>query len=164
MMLKVRFLEKNVKRFNNGKITAIQLWGEIKWHYTGVDNHLFWPWMKNYIKHKRIIITDGYLVTVEGKATCSDEDIIDEVFGERIAEARAKITLYKFMKNLCKQVYTYYRVLLYGHRPLGIRANKENEDSLYQSYLKYNALADKEELHLKDLLYGQSNSEGSTNN
>lgn len=161
MMLKVRFLEKNVKRFSNGKITIVQLRGATNWPY-GTDNHLFWPWVKNYIKHKQNIITDGYTVMVKGKAACSDEDTMDNVLGERIAEARAKITLYKFMKNLCKKVYMYYRTLLYGHRDIGIGVNKENEDSLYQSYLKYNALADKEEQHLNDLLNGRISTKSSS--
>lgn len=161
MMFKVRFLEKNVKRFNNGKITTVQLRGEIKWPYS-VDNHLFWLWMKNYINHNQNIIADGYTAIVKGKAVCSDEDTVDNVLGERIAEARAKITLYKFMKNLCKKVYMYYRTLLYGHRDIGIGVNKENEGSLYQSYLKYNALVDKEEQHLNDLLNGRISTKGSS--
>lgn len=161
MMLKVRFLEKNVKRFNNGKITTVQLRGEIKWPYS-VGNHLFWLWMKNYIKHKQNIIADGYTAIVKGKAVCSDEDTVDNVLGERIAEARAKIALYKFMKNLCKQVYIYYRILLYGHSVIKIEIDKENKDNLYQSILKYRKLVDKEEQHLNDLLNGRISTKSSS--
>jgi hypothetical protein len=161
MMLKVRFLEKNVKRFNNGKITTVQLRGGINWPY-GADNHLFWLWMKNYIKHNQNITTDGYTVIVKGKAACSDEDTIDNVLGERIAEARAKITLYKFMKNLCKQVYTYYKNLLCGQSVIKIEIDKENKDSLCNSHLKYCALVGKEEQHLNDLLNGRISTKSSS--
>lgn len=54
------------------------------------------------------IKVDGHIVfshSFIGKSNCHPEDAFDDIKGKRIAESKAKIKLFKFMKNHTKKLY-----------------------------------------------------------
>lgn len=163
-MFKVSFTDKKIQRFHNSRVTVVTLNGEICFPYDWIGRYPC-KVINRIMELQRYsnISTDGYDIEVQGKAVCSKEDTVDEVLGERIAEARAKMTLYKFMRDLCKEVYMYYREFLYGKNTITVEHNDKN-DNLIKSVLKYDSLYTMEWHHLNSLLNGQSNSEGSTDN
>ena len=154
-MYKVSFADdfKKVKRFNN-KVTKVTLKGTIKNTYTSDDLYIpqsIYDWMRdNNCKFPDTL-------EVSGIAIRSDNDKDDPVLGERLAEARAKLKIYKFMKTFCHKMLEYYTLKLYGtkasNNTIVIKVNPE-KDSLFKAYMKYDKLVDVENNHIKQLLYG----------
>lgn len=157
-MLKVSFKDKEgcpakkVEVFND-KATVITLTGVIKapewWWKIPKEIH---KWMAN---HPSVEVYDNLLgnviVKVIGKSICSDEDEFNPVFGERIAEARAKKKLYGFMLTLTKKLICYYHNLLYGK--FAVKVEGEAADScIYKEMEKYSILYGAELEHLRNLL------------
>lgn len=91
-----------------------------------------------------------------GKSVCSAEDTFDPVIGERIAESRAKIRLYKFVHTLLHKLYVYYFNIIFGDRYALCNIEKTAEYSkpggIFEEMGKYKSLLDKETLHLEKLL------------
>lgn len=155
-MYKVSFTDnfKKVERFNN-KVTKVTLEGIINNIYThdpiSIPTPVF-EWMASIIgPHINII-------KMSGTAVRNDKDKDDPVLGERLAEARAKLKIYKFMKTFCYKMLKYYALKLYGintNSAITVRAiNQESYDnSLQKAYKKYNRLVDVENTHIKQLLY-----------
>lgn len=153
-MYKVSFTNdfKKVERFGN-KVTRVTLKGTIKNIYASDDLNIPQPirdWMwDNNCKN---------LDTLEvlGIAVRSDNDKDDPVLGERLAEARAKLKIYKFMRTFCHKMLEYYTLKLYGtkasNNTIVIKVNPE-KDSLFKAYMKYDYLIDVENTHIKQLLY-----------
>ena len=156
-MYKVSFTDnfKKVERFNN-KVTKVTLKGTIKdaWalDYLNIPQSIY-DWMKdNNCK-------DFDTLEISGIAVRSDNDKDNPVLGERLAEARAKLKIYKFMKTFCNKMLKYYKFKLYGTKanneiivktdPEGLSCN----DSLLKAYMKYDRLVDVENTHIKQLLY-----------
>lgn len=164
-MLKVSFKNKEVKQFNGGKVTIVTLKGDIN-----LDPIDFIPepvriWMLKYINSNKEFSTEKYgflpSITITGKAICSEEDTIDKVFGERLAEARAKKMLYRFMVNLSKQLLRYYFKIIYGFT--GITNYKGNSfDCLESAIDKYEGLWERENEHAKTLINDQFNRQSTT--
>lgn len=155
-MYKVSFTDdfKKVERFNN-KVTKVTLKGTIKNAWALDDLNIpqsIYDWMRdNNCK-------DLDTLEVSGIAIRSDKDKDDPVLGERLAEARAKLKIYKFMKTFCYKMLKYYALKLYGintNSAITVRAiNQESyDDSLQKAYEKYNRLVDVENTHIKQLLY-----------
>ena len=156
-MYKVSFTDnfKKVERFNN-KVTKVTLEGIINNIYThdpiSIPTPVF-EWMASIIgPHINII-------KMSGTAVRNNKDKDDPVLGERLAEARAKLKIYKFMKTFCNKMLKYYKLKLYG-----IKANNKviintdpeelsRNDSLLKAYMKYDRLIDVENTHIKQLLY-----------
>ncbi len=165
-MLKVSFNNKEVKRFSSNKVTLVTLSGKINLSedmYCFPDHILVW--LRKYIKN--IGITEegynrsGFLIKVTGKAVCSEGDVVDPIFGERLAEARAKKILYRFMVNLSKQLFRYYFKILYGFT--GIDNYKENNmDCLEGTIDKYEGLWKRENIHAINLVNDQFNRQSTT--
>lgn len=154
-MYKVSFTEdfKKVERFNN-KVTKVTLSGVIRNIY---DEELVIPpsifsWMADNMGRVRNIIE------VTGTAARNDKDKDDPVLGERLAEARAKLKIYKLMKTFCYKMLEYYAQKLYGiktNNTITVRASEQESynDSLLKAYKKYDRLVDVENTHIKQLLY-----------
>ena len=152
-MYKVSFKDdfKKVERFNN-KVTKVTLKGTIK-NAWDLDNltipQSIYDWM---------IDSWGNTDTLEvfGIAVRSDNDKDDPVLGERLAEARAKLKIYKFMRTFCHKMFEYYTLKLYGtkasNNTIVIKVNLE-KDNLFKAYMKYDKLVDVENNHIKQLLY-----------
>ena len=163
-MYKVSFTDdfKKVERFNN-KVTKVTLEGFINDVYdeNSIPTPIF-AWMVDNIgQHVNII-------KMTGTAVRNDKDKDDPVLGERLAEARAKLKIYKLMKTFCNKMLKYYKLKLYG-----IKANNKviintdpeelsRNDSLLKAYMKYDRLIDVENTHIKQLLYNdESNTKSS---
>ena len=153
-MYKVSFTDdfKKVERFSN-KVTKVTLEGFINDVYD--ENSISIPtpifaWMVDNIgQHINII-------KMTGTAVRNDKDKDDPVLGERLAEARAKLKIYKFMRTFCHKMLEYYTLELYGtkasNNTIVIKVNPE-KDSLFKAYMKYDKLVDVENNHIKQLLY-----------
>lgn len=154
-MYKVSFTEdfKKVERFNN-KVTKVTLSGVIRNIY---DEELVIPpsifsWMADNMG--RVI----NIIEVTGTAIRNNKDKDDPVLGERLAEARAKLKIYKLMKTFCYKMLEYYVQKLYGiktNNTITVRASEQESynDSLLKAYKKYDRLVDVENTHIKQLLY-----------
>lgn len=164
-MLKVSFKDKEVKQFNGGNVTIVTLKGEINLDPLDYLPHPVRIWMLKYINNNEGFSTDKYgfnlVINVTGKAICSEEDTVDRVFGERLAEARAKKKLYRLMANLSKHLFRYYFKILYGFT--GIDKWKENNlDCLESTINKYEGLWERENVHAKTLINDQFNRQSTT--
>ena len=159
MSCKVSFLGKQDVKSYNDKVTFVTIKGCLDIPVPIpiiVDN-----WIKDYLKNSKITFeyikyTGGYIIGTTGTSKCSDKDTYDLVMGERIAEARAKMALYRFMELLCKKMYIFYKNVLDGESDFIITVSSE-KPCLYNVYLKYGMLYDREKEHLRDLINGQSN-------
>ena len=155
-MYKVSFTNdfKKVERFNN-KVTKVTLKGTIKNVYALDELNIPQPiydWMKD--NNRKELDT----LEVSGTAIRNDKDKDDPVLGERLAEARAKLKIYKFMKTFCNKMLEYYAQQLYGiktNNTITIRASTPDEtcDNVLKAYKKYDRLVDVENTHIKQLLY-----------
>lgn len=163
-MLKVSFKDKEgypakkVEVFND-KATVITLTGVVKapewWWKIPKEIH---KWMAN---HPSVEVYDNLLgnvtVKVIGKSVCSNEDEFNPVFGERIAEARAKKRLYSFMVTLINKTITHYRKILYGNCQINVFETvtydgKPVIPNLFTDLMKYEELYSSECDHLNNLL------------
>ena len=162
-MFKVSFKEnsKKVEVFNN-RATIVTLVGHMiipskVWAIfpNGMAN---WMW-----EHPSIDASWGTCtrenevirLEVTGKSVCAKEDIFNAVTGERIAESRAKIRLYKFIHTLCENLMTYYYGIMYGNAEFDVIRESHTEspkDCLYLTCKKYRELWIKESHHLGKLL------------
>lgn len=166
-MYKVSFTDnfKKVKRFGK-KVTKVTLEGIINNVYNqnsiSIPTPVFTWMVDNIGSHINII-------KMTGTAIRNDKDKDDPVLGERLAEARAKLKIYKFMRTFCHKMIEYYTLKLYGtkasNNTIVIKVNPE-KDSLFKAYMKYDKLVDVENNHIKQLLYNdllnnESNTESS---
>ena len=166
-MLKVSFKDKKgcpakkVQVFNN-KTTKVTLVGKIKfpdwWMYIPLDSDIM-RWVNNHPSvefHYGLVVTDSTII-VDGISTCSDEDEFNPVFGERIAEARAKKRLYSFMVTLINKTIKHYRKILYGNCQINVFEtvtydSKPVIPNLFTDLMKYEELYSSECDHLNNLL------------
>lgn len=159
MLCKVSFLGKqDVKSFNN-RVTVVTLKGNLNTSFP-IPSTVY-NWAIKYLENSRIIFkytNEYFTISTTGIAKCSDRDTYDSVLGERIAESRAKIALYRFMELLCKAMYVFYKNMIDGECDITITMSSK-QPCLYNDYLKYGMLYDREKDHLKYLLDGQSNAD-----
>lgn len=156
-MFKVRFYKdsKTVSTYNN-KVTVVNLKGYM-------DIPYFWPFIPAEIhewkdNHPNVIVDTEYckgrvILNVTGKSTCSSEDGFDSKRGERVAESRAKIALYKFMVTLLNKIIMHYRKLIFGD--MDIRLPELYKDGIYKYYCKYSQYLETEWKHLNNLIHNQ---------
>ena len=88
-------------------------------------------------------------IYTKGVSVCAEGDKYDTVFGERLAEARAKEHLYRFMYNLSSRLFNYYSKILYGLGEGGPIGSKSGLEAVFK---KYEALHYHELMHINDLL------------
>ena len=97
---------------------------------------------------------NGTLI-VSGKSTCSDGDTFDAVKGERIAECRAKIRLYRFMAKLSEKILRNSFTTMYGNAEISRFTESHAEppqDCVWLARKKYIELLSREIKHEKKLL------------
>lgn len=145
-MLKLSFKETKVVHSKKATIVMIKAAIKPSVYALGMEN------IKWFIDHPFTDSLKGN-VTVVGKAVCEDGDTYDPVIGERLAESRAKIKLYKFMVCLLNRVFSSKLRELWGSgthiSPVFVRKDKQ---SLVGTCEKYNRLLQKEKEHLEKLL------------
>lgn len=158
-MFKVSFKGdfKKVQTFNDRAI-IITLVGKMHfpaelWHCTPTE---ITDWVWNHPSVDALwIAEDSLRLEFSGKSVCAEEDTYDPVLGERIAESRAKLKLYKFVYTLCKKLLQYNYTTMYGTRELELTLESHSEspkDCIYIAYKKYQGLLIKESNHLGKLL------------
>jgi hypothetical protein len=158
-MLKVSFKDnfKKVQTFND-KATVVTLTGNVKF-----PNELFSLIPLNFdtwiFHHPSVEITDsvvkGWTLKVSGTSICADGDSFNPVIGERIAESRAKLRIYKFMYTLCRKLLQHYFSIMYGNAEIDFASESHIEpqkDCLWVVLKKYKKLIMKESKHLYELL------------
>lgn len=167
-MLKVSFNPKEaaepgkeVKRFNQGKVTIVTLRGYTQFpHFIkGVLPDSIADWVENQPNMNNTCAFAMIALESTGKAIRADEDKDDPVFAERIAEARAKLRIYKLMRNFCQRVLDYYTNVIYG--PVTTSILNPDEDTLWAALSKYRQLYNTEKQHLNKLLAHESDTESS---
>ena len=143
---------KVVKTYSDGKVTIVTLNGKMS------ENLCDLCWNVSYeirlwaIKHPSVKLMDN-TITVTGKAICSEQDENNPKIGERIAESRAKLSLYKFMRTLLKKIYVDKYKEMFGDAIL--RSDEDfylDKDTILGQLIKYSKLYEKEEIHLRTLL------------
>ena len=156
-MLKVSFKDnfKKVETFN-GKATVVTLTGKTLCPDFMIDclPNKVWKWIKY---HPSVDVSKGftgnemyYILKVSGKSVCAEGDTFDAKTGERIAECRAKIKLYKFMHTLAVMLGYHYYNIIYGNTYIDIEDNIK--EGLYHVYTRYSELLQHEKRHLYELL------------
>jgi hypothetical protein len=104
----------------------------------------------------RVYGGDGLRLEFSGKSVCSAEDTFNPIIGERIAESRAKIRLYKFVHTLLYKLHVYYFGITFGDRyalcDIGEFADYSKPGGIFKEMVKYKVLLDKETIHLEKLL------------
>lgn len=163
-MLKVSFKEnaKKVQVFNNNA-TVVTLTGIMQCPdfindclptsvYNWINEHPSVEVSETYTTNKGFY----YIIIVSGKSVCAEGDTFDVQMGERIAESRAKIKLYKFMHTLCKKLMYCYHGYIYGvPEDMGTYKTATLSDyhgGLQDACRKYAELWVKESRHLGILL------------
>ena len=159
-MFKVSFNKesKRVQTFND-KVTIVTLTGRMKlpdWFHlipTTIDD---WLWEYPGVVYDVDLAAWEAIIKTTGKATCSDGDKWDPIIGERIAEARAKLKLYRFVYNLAKRLVYYYFGIIYGVTQKKEYIHTAVRPKLYGGLVedckKYTALQIKESHHLGQLI------------
>ena len=171
-MFKVSFKEnpqfpvKKVQRFNDDRVTVVTLKGVAQlpvFLQYFIPNKVF-DWT-NTLKNVDVKFTvTKMFITVTGKSICSKEDKVDRVLGDRIAEARAKLHLYKFMMHFLDKVWTYFIEQLCGTASIQCIAHEKdvNKEHLSEAVNKYWRLYKDEQKHLNILLGHESNTESTS--
>jgi hypothetical protein len=159
-MFKVSFKKdcKKVQTFND-RATIVTIVG-----YMDYPNELWtctptsitdWLWNHPSID-VRVYGGDGLRLEFSGKSVCSAEDTFNPIIGERIAESRAKIRLYKFIHTLLYKLYVYYFDVILGDRyalcDIEKTINYNKPGGIFEEMGKYKDLLRKETLHLEKLL------------
>lgn len=95
---------------------------------------------------------DGaYTILSIGKAVKLPEDINNEKIAYRIAESRARHQLYTYVAEMCKGVFMFTREQIYGELAVNTVPGSGN-GGLYDDWLKYEHLAEREMQHIESLL------------
>jgi hypothetical protein len=106
------------------------------WHHPSID--------------VRVYGGNGLRLEFSGKSVCSAEDTFNPIIGERIAESRAKIRLYKFVHTLLHKLYVYYFDIIFGDRyalcDIGELADYNKPGGILEEMDKYKSLLDREGL------------------
>lgn len=163
-MFKVSFREnpifpnKKVQRLNDGKVTLVTLLGVVD---MPVFLQYFMPreiltWMDTCKNVEAECNISKMHIIARGKAVRADGDADDPVLGERIAECRAKINLYRFMAKLTGKLYVYYGKLLSTDTST---SSHKGDDTISGANIKYCNLGSRELAHLKALLAHEPDTE-----
>ena len=137
----------------NGRATIVTLKGIIRFPKHFIDT-IPQSIMDRAYSHPVVEYHDSIdtaYIIVKGKSVCREGDTFDSVIGERIAESRAKIRLYKFMYTLINKLIDYYVGILVGaHNKVDV--HHSSLTSLLDANHKYTMLWKTETAHLNKLL------------
>lgn len=156
-MLKVSFKDgfKKVQRFNE-RATVVTLTGEVLIPSWEMFPNKIQKWMFDEQNTVDVEDTISRLkIKAVGKSVKAEEDTDNPVLAERIAEARAKLKIYRFMYKLCEKMLRYYFTSMYGNAEVGRVSESHTEppkDCIWVASRKYMGLMIKESHHLGQLL------------
>lgn len=170
-MFKVSFKEnpqfpvKKVQRFNDDRVTVVTLKGvtQVPVFLQYYIPRKVFDWTSTLKNVDVEFVMSKMSITVTGKSICSKEDKVDKILGDRIAEARAKLHLYKFMMHFLDMVWSYFMEQLCGTATIKCIANEKdvNKEHISEAVNKYWRLYKDEQKHLNILLGHESNTKSS---
>lgn len=135
-----------------GKVTIVMYKGTVKlpkiWWYLPQEI-LKWIKYRDSLEIYENVANNTLIVYAKGKTKCADSDTYNSILGERIAEAKAKMVIYKFFANLCQRIYRYYEEILTGDKSLSVPLVNEG---VAGDLLKYRKLYMIEKEHIKTLV------------
>lgn len=135
-----------------GKVTTVMFKGTVKlpkiWWYLPQEI-LKWIKYRDSLEIYENVANNTLIVYAKGKTKCAEGDTYDSLLGERIAEAKAKMVIYKFFADLCQRIYRYYEELLTGDRSLSV---PPANGGVAGDLLKYRKLYMIEKEHIKTLV------------
>lgn len=99
-------------------------------------------WITNYEGVRITPYENGLVVKSWAETTCSEKDTYDETIGRRIAESKAKLYIYRFMRNLFWYMSEFHEI---------------QAESYNDAYMKYDHCVVHEEEHIEKL--GNANNE-----
>lgn len=143
---------KTVSYFN-GKVTLCSLIGTatLPLHLMRIIPVEVMLWAeKNKAVDVDINVYGNIRIKATGKASLSPNDTFSATIGGRIAEARAKVKMYRFMASFIVRIQDYFSKVLYGNQE--IYTMKPATEGLMGDALKYKILMVREELHLSNLI------------
>lgn len=150
---------KDVQTYQDGKLTIVTLRGIVDCpKFVDALPDSIHKWI-DANQHVRFNLEDGYIRTV-GKAKRAADDSDDPVFAVRLAEARAKLYLYRFMANFAMRLIEYFKVaigeipdfdLMYANPESLIDFDIDYNDSIMGAADKYQTLALRELNHIDEL-------------
>lgn len=154
-MFKVSFKEspKNPSKLvtKMGNETTVMLRGTCElpdcWKYLP-EEIAKWIESQGHIEGYEDMANNQLIIYAKGVSRCHPEDKFDTVFGERMAEARAKETIYKFFYNLCYKLEEYYQAILFGSDMVV----NETKQGIMGAAIKYEKLWKREKHHQVELL------------
>lgn len=162
-MFKVSFKEiaNNPSKvvYKAGRGTVVTLKGTMKlpqfWHQIPP---IIMGWISNQTKVELYedVANDTLIIHSEGIAKCREDDRYDSLYGERLAEARAKYCIYKFFYDLTSKLYDYYNKIMFGDAGI---VDSGHNSCLAQDLKKYEGLCIRESHHIGELLASKSNGE-----
>ena len=158
-MLKVSFKNdfKKVETFND-KATVVTLTGKMLCPNFMSDclPTKVWEWIEH---HPSIEVSESfmqlghyYIIKSSGKSVCANGDTFDIKMGERIAECRAKIRIYKFMQTLTKMLLECYHGIAFGEDVAINDMDICSGNSILYTNTRYTELLEHEKHHLVELL------------
>lgn len=165
-MLKLSFKNNDrdpckVTRYFNGKVTVVTLKGTVvlpKELLPMIPLDIFaWIGSRENID-ARINVYGVMQVSAIGKAACSPDDAWSSRKGERIAEARARMKLYVFMKRLIRKMVEGMLDVAIGEHIVVQRKERREKNSLQDAYMKYDSLVTKELIHLHRIIHADTES------
>ena len=160
-MFKVSFIDydgpcKKVQTFND-KVTVVTLKGRMAlpdWWYNIPSDILDWVRRHPSVDAWESLANNELVIVVQGKTVRAEEDEDNPVLAERIAESKAKIKLYKFLRKLCDKLFRYYHNIVYGNLKVTYQSSCAGifTDYLLKASIKYIDLWIRELEHLDKLL------------
>ena len=112
------------------------------------DEIVKWIEGQSHVEGYEDIANNQLIIYAKGVSKCHPEDKYDIVFGERMAEARAKETIYKFFYHLCYKLEEYYQAILFGSDMVV----NETKQGIMGAAIKYEKLWQHEKHHQIELL------------
>lgn len=88
------------------------------------------------------------IIHSSGVCNCLDTDKYDSLFGERLAESKAKMYIYEFLYDLTYKLYNYYTKVLFGRELVDVG----DGNSLERAMWRYEKFYRKEVEHQKKLI------------
>lgn len=150
--------------FKEGRKTTVTYRGIIRlprlWWYMPPEIRR-WVNQCRYVDISENIATNMATIYSIGTSRCREDDKYDTILGERIAEARSKYNMYRFIAELCNKLMLYYNNWMYGIPALpeigpsavfDAKQHRYIKKGLFSAYIKYWTLESKEIEHIEALL------------
>ena len=150
-MFKVSFNDSSRKVFKEGRETTVILRGTVKlpefWHSLP-QSIMDWIANRKNLEVYENLVNNYLIIYSSGISRCHKDDKYDSILGERVAEGRAKLYIYRFFCTLCMKIERYYNKILFG-TPI---VDSGDGDCLMADIKKYTDFCIREAHHLGELL------------